>query len=99
MVQLRSLNADARSTHGRQFSALSVAERRTLVRAQLTRDAATNLPGDVASARHVALALLASFYASPEATDLCYQARIHKNACRPLGTSLQRPLPLARGAP
>ena len=43
-----------------------------------------------------AVALLAHFYASPAATDLCYEARIGKDTCRPLAQSSRKPLPLAR---
>ena len=96
-TQLRALETDARAAHGRAFVALSAEERRTIVRAQLQRSNATTLPTTTAGAQHVAVALLASFYSSPDATDLCYQARIQKNACRPLATSSQRPLPLAGG--
>jgi hypothetical protein len=46
-------------------------------------------------APHIALGLLGFFYSSPEATDLCYQARIGPNTCRPLGESPRKPLPLA----
>ncbi len=99
-TQLRSLETDARAAHNQAFTALGVAERRALVRAQLAPLQANAIPGDVAGASHVALALLASFYSSPQATDLCYEAQIGKNSCRPLATSAQRPVPLqrARGA-
>lgn len=46
-------------------------------------------------APHIALGLLGFFYSSPEATDLCYQARIGPNTCRPLDQAPKRPLPLA----
>lgn len=93
--QLQFLDADARRAHGRSFAAVSVDERRTIVRTQLERDRVTNF-GNVASASHVTLALLAHFYASPEATDLCYEAHIGKNACRPLSASPSQPVPLRR---
>lgn len=43
------------------------------------------------AAPHIALALLAWFYATPEANDLCHQARILRDSCRPLGTVGQKP--------
>lgn len=46
-------------------------------------------------APHIAVGLLGFFYATPEATDLCYQARIGPNTCRPLDQSPRKPLPLA----
>ncbi len=51
--------------------------------------------GSVGRAPHIAVALLAHFYASPEATDLCYQVKIGKETCRPLASSSRQPLPLA----
>ena len=96
-LQLRSLEGDARRTHSAGFAALALDQRRALVRTQLTAERATAIPGDIAAASHVALALLASFYGSADATDLCYEAVIAKNACRPLATVTQRPIPLRRG--
>ena len=96
-LQLRTLDVDARRTHGKGFAALSPEERRTLVRAQLAAENAAGLPGDIAGASHVAVALLGFFYASPEATDLCYEAVIARNACRPLAPVAQPPVPLRRG--
>ena len=95
-LQLRTLDMDARRTHGAAFGALTDDQRRALVRAQLTEERATALPGSVAGAQHVALALLASFYGSPEATDLCYEAVIGRNTCRSLARSSARPMPLQR---
>ncbi len=95
-LQLRSLDADARRAHGAAFATISLDQRRAVVRAQLTAERAQTIPGDIGSASHVALALLSAFYASPEATDLCYDAAITKNACRPLAVVSQRPVPLRR---
>ena len=95
-LQLRSLDADARRVHGQGFAAASPEQRRALVRVQLAAERATSIPGDLAGAAHVALALLASFYRSPDATDLCYEAAIAPGACRPLQQVTQRPVPLRR---
>ncbi|MEJ7810669.1 MAG: hypothetical protein WKG32_09705, partial [Gemmatimonadaceae bacterium] len=88
-------DAEAVRRHGRAFPALSVAERRALVRARIA--ASGTVPDALPSllaARDVTVAMLAHFLASPEATDLCYRARIGKNACRPLAASPRRPDPL-----
>ena len=53
------------------------------------------MPG-VADANHVSLALLAHFYDSSAATDLCYEAQIGKQTCRPLAASARKPLPLLK---
>jgi hypothetical protein len=42
----------------------------------------------------VAVALVAHYYASPAATDLCYGASIGREQCRPLAHSRRQPLPL-----
>ena len=93
--QLEDLDARARRTNGKRFDELSVADRVVLVREALAKERLDRMPG-VADANHVAVALLAHFYESPAATDLCYEARIGKNECRPLTASSRKPLPLAR---
>jgi hypothetical protein len=55
------------------------------------------LPG-VAQAEHVALALLAHFYESPEANDLCHERAIGRSLCRPLAAQADAPAPLRRAA-
>jgi hypothetical protein len=94
MRQLDALDAQARSSRGAAFPSLAVAARRTLVREVLTAERGASI-GDIAGSGHVAAALLASFYASPLATDLCYEAQIGKSTCRPLARSTQKPVPLA----
>lgn len=91
--QLDALDRGARTAHGRDFASLPVAQRRALVTAALADDRGSRL-ADAQDARHVAVALLAWFYASPEATNLCYGARIDPNQCRPLAQSPREPLPL-----
>lgn len=94
--QLDVLNAEARRIHRRAFAALSVTERRAIVQADPEMRKADRIP-PIARAPHVALALLASFYGSSVATDLCYESVILRQHCRPLAASSRRPLPLARG--
>ena len=81
---------------GRNFTALGRTARQAAVRTALesagTRWAA--LP-PVDRAPHLALGLLSFYYTSPEAADLCYEAAIGRNACRPLAESSRKPLPLA----
>jgi hypothetical protein len=93
-AQLRELEASARK-QGHSFEQLGLDDRQALVRSALEGQRGTGLP-PVDRAPHLAVGLLAFFYGSPEATDLCYQARIGSNGCRPLAESPQRPLPLAR---
>lgn len=92
--QLDDLDAAATTTHGSPFAALTVTQRQQLIRPLLVAD--RGIPGSPEGASHVALALLAFFYASPAATDLCYEAAIGKTTCRPLGESSRHPLARAR---
>jgi hypothetical protein len=93
--QLRALDADARRTGAQSFAALSVEQRQAIVRTALAGERGESLPGPLA-ARHVALALLAHFYESPVATDLCYESQIGRQQCRPLAAQSERPVALGR---
>lgn len=95
--QLDALEAAARRQFGKAFALLTVAERRSLVQADLDAIKADRIPA-IAQAPHVALALLAHFYGGREANDLCYDASIGRESCRPLAASSRQPLPLARKA-
>lgn len=95
--QLAELETAARKSRGASFAAQSRAERQDLVRAALGDLPISNLP-QADRAPHIAVGLLAHFYGSPTATDLCYNARIGQNSCRPLAESVRRPLPLAPGS-
>ena len=93
--QLDALQREARATYARGFAAITAAQRRDLVRAALASERTDRMP-DPMAASHVALALVAWYFGTPDATDLCYGARIQKNQCRPLVNSPKEPEPLAR---
>ena len=93
--QLAALDADARRSAGQSFATLTREQRQALVRASLAGERGESLPSPLA-ARHVAIALLAHFYESPAATDLCYDARIGRQQCRPLAVQWQEPVSLGR---
>lgn len=95
-AQLIALDAQARERHQRGFAALTREQRRGLVMTVLASERATRLP-DPVEANHVAMALMAWFFASPDATDLCHNARIGRNQCRPLVNAPRQPLPLRDG--
>jgi hypothetical protein len=95
-AQLAALDQSARSAHARPFASLGVAERQGIIRQALAGHRITALPA-IATAPHVALALLTHFYESPDATDLCYRVQIGARQCRPLVHNSRQPLPLARG--
>jgi len=92
--QLAELDSRARSAHSKAFTELDLETRQALVRQALVSEKGTRLPGP-ASASHVATAILSHFYGSAEAQDLCYEAQISKNRCRPLVNAARQPLPLA----
>ena len=94
-AQLETLDADARRRSGISFVALDADTQRDIIRQQIADDRIDRLPRAY-RARHVAVALLAYFYSTPEATDLCYQAAISKNNCRPLRRSPDKPISLER---
>jgi hypothetical protein len=94
--QLAALEADARRAGSPSFASLSVERRQAVVRTALAGERGEALPSPLA-ARHVALALLAHFYDSPAANDLCYDAQIGRQQCRPLSTQDQQPVALTRG--
>jgi hypothetical protein len=93
--QLDELEAQARSTHQRRFSDLTVTQRADLVRAGLQGQRLDRMPS-VADANHVAVALLAHFYDGSAANDLCYNAQIGRQTCRPLSASSRKPLPMIK---
>ncbi len=93
--QLERYNVAARNSFRRNFVDLETAERQSLVRGSLAGERAGGLP-QVDRAHDVSLGLLAFFYQSPEAADLCYGVAIGRNSCRPLAVSREAPLPLDR---
>lgn len=93
--QLAALDVDARRSAGQSFATLTREQRQALVRTSLADERGESLPSPPA-ARHVAIALLAHFYESPAATDLCYDARIGRQQCRPLAAQRQEPVSLGR---
>jgi hypothetical protein len=99
-AQLEGLDLLSRRKHRRGFAALDLAARRALLKpqlAQLSRQRGDRLPTNPLAAPHVAVALLAHWVDSSEATDMAYGVRIGKGECRVLAESSRKPLPLAPG--
>jgi hypothetical protein len=96
-AQLQGLDLLARKQYGAGFASLKADKRDSLVRSQLASARNGRLPADPLTAPHVAIALLAHWAASSEATDLAYGARIMKDNCRSLADSPHKPLPLTPG--
>jgi hypothetical protein len=89
-AQLEALDLEAIERHGTPFARLDRDARVRMIRAAIERDRADRL-GDPVEARHVAVGLLAHFYGSPEAANLCYRAAINPYQCRPLATAGDKP--------
>jgi hypothetical protein len=96
-AQLEALELLSQRRHRGDLSSLGREERERLLREQLPGDLPRALPHPTV-APHVAIALLAWFYASDEANDLCYRARIGRYQCRGRPSAPQRPAPL-EGSP
>jgi hypothetical protein len=89
--QLEALDAESRRRHRKPFADITTEPREAILREALSQDRLDRIPA-VGEARHVAIALLAFFYESPAATDLCYEARIGRQTCRPLAQAGMQPV-------
>ncbi|MDE2979779.1 MAG: hypothetical protein OXU74_01165 [Gemmatimonadota bacterium] len=99
-AQLQGLEKECRARHGTNLADLDVAGRRQLL-ARGVGQAGPGL-GSAANANHIAVALMAHFFASPVATDMCYRRTIAKQQCRGLEGAPAEPEVLAartNGAP
>ena len=96
VAQLQGLDKESRSRFARDFADLDVKARRKLL-ARAIGEAGPGL-GSPANANHAAAALMAHFFASPLATDLCYRRTIARQQCRGLDGAMAEPASLG-GAP
>jgi hypothetical protein len=93
--QLDQLDAEAQRLHQRRFRDLAAADREQIVRDALKSERLDRMPA-VVDANHVAVALLAYFYDSSAAADLCYEAQIGRQTCRPLAAQASKPRPILK---
>jgi hypothetical protein len=94
-AQLDQLDADSKRLRERRFRDLSAADREQIVRDALKAERLDRMP-NVVDANHVAVALLAHFYESSAAADLCYEAQIGRQTCRPLAAQASKPRPMLK---
>lgn len=78
------------------YERLSLDDQRALIDAALRAAKVERLP-ERPDGRHVASDLMAFFYRSSEANDLCYRAEIGKDTCRDLSDSRETPRKLGDG--
>ena len=95
-AQLEGFEKECESRHGVSLSDLDVPARRKLL-ARPLRESGPAL-GAPQQADHVTLALLAHFFGSAIATDICYGRAIRKELCRTIEGAENEPEPL-RTAP
>ena len=91
--QLEALNLEAQKRFGTAYVDSGEARQREILEHQLP----DHLPEDMpyaGAATHVAIGLLAWFYATPEANDLAHDAAIGRETCRGLASGSQKPAPL-----
>jgi hypothetical protein len=93
IAQLAALDAQARAKGG-AWGTLDLETRRALLDAAFTKAGVRGLPGRP-SGQHVIADLMAFYFRSSEANDLCYNAEINRQICRPIAITTKRPAPLA----
>lgn len=95
-AQLEGLEKECRARFDKDLRDLDAAGRR----AQLAGPVGQAEPGLAwpSNAHHIAVALMAHFYRSPTATDLCYGRVIAKQQCRGLEGALGEPVQVAGAA-
>jgi hypothetical protein len=90
--QLIALQTAAQSKGGR-FGSLPLEVRRQLIDTALTAADVRSLPGRP-DGKHVVADLMAHYFRSSAANDLCYNARIGRNTFRAIRVTTVRPQPL-----
>ena len=90
--QLAELDQAAMRGRERSFAELSIEDRQELVADAIGE--AGGLRSAPARAEHVALGLLAWFYASSQANDLCYGRQVLRQECRGIETLPLEPTPV-----
>ena len=93
--QILALQQAAQARGGR-FGALPIEVRRQLLDAAFKAADVRNLPGRP-DGKHVVADLMAHYYRSSGANDLCYNARIGRNTYRAIRVTTVRPQPLNGG--
>jgi hypothetical protein len=85
---------DAARARGGRFGTLPLETRRALLDDAFKKAGVQNLPGRP-DGKHVVADLMAHYFRSSAANDLCYHARIGRNTFRAIQITTVRPRPLA----
>jgi hypothetical protein len=94
IVQLAAFAADA-AARGVRWPALDLETRRRLLDASLAKANVRGLPARP-NGQHVVSDLMAFYFRSSEANDVCYSAMINREVCRPIAITTRKPAPLAQ---
>jgi hypothetical protein len=94
VAQLAALASDARA-RGARWPALDLETRRRLLDASLAKANVRGLPARP-NGQHVVSDLMAFYFRSSEANDVCYSAMINREVCRPIAITTRKPAPLAQ---
>ena len=89
VAQLAALAAGARASGG-GWRSLDLETRRALVDAAFTTAGIRALPPRPVG-QHVIVDLMAFYFRSSEANDLCYSAMIQREVCRPIAITTRKP--------
>lgn len=95
IAQLAALAAEA-SAKGARWAALDLETRRRILDAALTKANVRGLPARP-TGQHVVSDLMAFYFWSSEANDVCYSAMINREVCRPIAITTRKPAPLSLG--
>ena len=92
-AQLRALDIEAQNRIDKNFHAISEDQQIFILERHLPQNASDVLPY-AGNAPHVSIGLIAYFYATSEANDLCLDAKVGRQTCRGLHGSPDKPAPL-----
>ena len=92
-AQLEAMDLESSRRSGLSLADISAAERRDVVQRALRGGSTENLSGSPAQADHVVVGLLAWFYGTPQANDLCYRADVGRHRCREIQSLPEEPSP------
>jgi hypothetical protein len=91
--QLEALDIEAGKRFDKAFVDLAGTRQREILERQLPEHIPDDMPY-AGAATHVAIGLIAWFYATPEANDLAHEAKIGRESCRGLESGAAKPEPL-----
>ena len=87
------MNDIVTNVEGRPLSKRGLDTRRRLLDAALAKANVRGLPSRP-TGQHVASDLMAFYFRSSEANDVCYSAMINREVCRPIEVTIRRPAAL-----